>query len=87
MVHVIGHTDSTGSDSYNQGLSERRASSVKTYLASHGVNGERVLTVGKGESEPVASNATSDGRQMNRRVEIFLKPVIEGSEAQAFQTP
>lgn len=87
VVHVIGHTDSTGSESYNQGLSERRAGSVKTYLASHGVNSERVLTVGKGESEPVASNNTAEGRQMNRRVEIFLKPVIEGSEAQAFQTP
>lgn len=87
VVHVIGHTDSTGSDSYNQNLSERRAGSVKNYLTVNGVSGERILTDGRGESEPVATNNTAEGRQMNRRVEIFLKPVIEGSEAQAFQAP
>lgn len=87
VVHVIGHTDSSGSESYNQGLSERRADSVMGYLSTNGVNGERVRTVGKGENEPVANNDTAEGRQMNRRVEIFLKPVIEGSEAEAFKAP
>ena len=87
VVHVIGHTDSTGAASYNQSLSERRAQAVKTYLASHHVSSERVRTEGRGENEPIASNATSDGRQMNRRVEIYLKPVKEGAEAQAFESP
>ena len=87
VVHVIGHTDSTGSESYNQSLSERRASSVRNYLTQNGINGERVLSVGRGELEPAATNQTAEGREMNRRVELFLKPVIEGNEAAAFQAP
>ncbi len=87
VVHIIGHTDSTGPASYNQQLSERRADAVKNYLASNGVSPDRIRTEGRGESEPAASNATAEGRQMNRRVEIFLKPVIEGREAQAFESP
>lgn len=71
-ITVVGHTDSQGSDAYNQGLSERRAMSVKNYLVKQGIDGSTVSTVGKGESSPVASNATKEGRQQNRRVEIGI---------------
>ncbi len=87
VVHIIGHTDSTGSDSYNQQLSVQRASSVKRYLTRQGVNEPRTRTEGRGESVPVASNATEDGRSRNRRVEIFLKPIVEGREAAAYNSP
>ena len=70
VVIAIGHTDSIGSDAYNQKLSIRRAEAVKTYLTSKGVEKNRVYTEGKGEKQPVASNKTKDGRQKNRRVEI-----------------
>jgi len=75
VVEVAGHTDSTGSDSYNQALSERRATSVATYLQAQGINPQRMITIGLGESMPVADNATSEGRQANRRVEITMVPV------------
>ncbi len=71
-VMIEGHTDSRGSDSYNQALSERRADAVKTALVDMGISGERVTTRGYGESSPVATNDTAAGRQMNRRVEIIL---------------
>ena len=70
VVIAIGHTDSIGSDAYNQKLSVRRAESVKAYLVSKGVEPNRVYTEGKGKKQPVASNKTKDGRQKNRRVEI-----------------
>lgn len=69
---ATGHTDSTGSQEYNQGLSERRANSVKEYLASQGVPGDRIYTEGKGKLEPVADNSTREGRAQNRRVEIEI---------------
>jgi len=78
VVEVAGHTDSTGSDAYNQALSERRASSVATYLASQGVIQQRLITVGMGESRPIADNGTAEGRQLNRRVEITMVPVTSG---------
>lgn len=74
-VDVYGHTDSTGSDAYNQSLSERRAASVANYLSSRGVVSARLATRGFGETQPVASNDTEDGRAANRRVEIKLVPV------------
>ena len=74
-VDVLGHTDSTGSDAYNQGLSERRASSVSSYLSSRGVQSARLATRGYGESQPKASNLDASGRAANRRVEIRLVPV------------
>lgn len=74
-VDVMGHTDSTGSDAYNQTLSEQRASSVAGYLSSKGVQSARLATKGYGESQPRASNTTEDGRASNRRVEIRLVPV------------
>ena len=70
VVIAIGHTDSIGSDAYNQKLSVRRAESVKAYLVSKGVEPNRIYTEGKCEKQPVASNKTKDGRQKNRRVEI-----------------
>ena len=78
VVEVAGHTDSTGSDVYNQSLSERRAASVATYLQSQGVSGQRIITVGMGEGRPVADNSTPSGRQANRRVEITMVPVTAG---------
>ena len=75
VVEVAGHTDSTGTDSYNQALSERRANSVANYLMGQGVMGERLITVGMGERYPVANNGTVDGRQANRRVEITMVPL------------
>ena len=78
VVEVAGHTDSTGTDAYNQGLSERRAASVSQYLQSRGVINERLITVGMGEARPVADNGTVDGRQANRRVEITMVPVTAG---------
>src|SRR5262245_8459773 len=72
---IVGHTDSVGPDDYNQKLSERRAVSVAHYFESKDVNPTRLATVGKGESEPVASNNSESGRQANRRVEIYVEPV------------
>lgn len=72
---VVGHTDSSGSESHNQKLSEDRAVSVARYLESKNVNPLRLATSGKGESEPIASNSSESGRQANRRVEIYVEPV------------
>lgn len=72
-VGVEGHTDSTGSDAYNQDLSQRRAASVRDYLAKAGVSSARLETSGYGEARPVASNASEDGRRMNRRVELQIR--------------
>jgi outer membrane protein OmpA-like peptidoglycan-associated protein len=87
IIHVVGHTDSVGSESYNMKLSERRAQSVVDYLSTEGVSSNRLFAIGKGESEPRATNDTEAGRQLNRRVELFVKPVIEGQESEAYQTP
>ncbi|HSN04363.1 MAG TPA: OmpA family protein [Nitrospira sp.] len=87
MVHVIGHTDSQGSDNFNQQLSERRATAVANSLTSAGVDPSRVRSEGRGEAQPEASNVTAEGRSQNRRVEIYLKPVVEGKEQEALQTP
>ena len=78
MIEVAGHTDSSGSDSYNQMLSQQRAQSVSNVLASDGVQPVRIDTVGYGETRPVASNSTPEGRQQNRRVELTLLPYTEG---------
>ena len=78
VVEVAGHTDNTGSDSYNQSLSERRAASVATYLQGRNVMAQRLITVGMGEARPIADNSTADGRQANRRVEITMVPVTTG---------
>jgi len=78
VVEVAGHTDSRGSEAYNQSLSERRAASVATYLTGQGVNSQRLITVGMGEARPVADNSSAIGQQANRRVEITMVPVTQG---------
>jgi outer membrane protein OmpA-like peptidoglycan-associated protein len=78
LVDVNGHTDSTGSLAHNQELSERRAASVANYLGSRGVDQRRMSTLGFGPSQPVASNATPDGRAQNRRVEVQIAPITQG---------
>jgi outer membrane protein OmpA-like peptidoglycan-associated protein len=75
VVEVAGHTDSTGSDSHNMNLSQRRANTVGEYLYTQGIMDQRIITIGLGEHHPIADNATSQGRQLNRRVEITLVPV------------
>jgi|SRR6185369_15497581 outer membrane protein OmpA-like peptidoglycan-associated protein len=73
IIDVEGHTDSTGNPEYNQGLSERRADSVKGFLVDEGVAGSRINAIGYGETRPKASNDTPEGRQLNRRVEIHIR--------------
>jgi len=75
LVIATGHTDSRGTDAYNQRLSERRAAAVKDYLVSKGIPASKITTIGKGESQPVATNKTDEGRQKNRRVDIEFKGV------------
>lgn len=76
-IDVYGHTDSTGTDQYNQSLSERRASSVANFLSNSGVQRARMETRGYGESQPVATNSTEEGRSANRRVELKVVPIKE----------
>ena len=76
-IDVLGHTDSTGSDAYNQALSERRAQSVADYLSMRGVARARMGIRGYGETQPIASNETEEGRSQNRRVEIKVVPVTQ----------
>jgi len=71
-VAIEGHTDSVGSEDYNLGLSQRRANAVQQFLVSQGIAPNRLTAIGKGENFPVASNETSSGRQMNRRVEVII---------------
>ncbi|MES2824507.1 MAG: OmpA family protein [Pseudomonadota bacterium] len=71
-VIIEGHTDSTGAEDYNLGLSQRRADSVKSFLLNQGIAGNRIVATGKGEGSPVAGNDSAGGRQMNRRVEVII---------------
>jgi outer membrane protein OmpA-like peptidoglycan-associated protein len=71
-VLVVGHTDATGSDAYNQGLSERRAAAARAFLLGAGLTTDRVEAAGRGETEPVGTNDTAEGRQANRRVEVAI---------------
>lgn len=73
-VFVVGHTDNTGSAAYNQDLSQRRANAVTSVLLAGGVSPNRVVTTGRGEDQPIASNLTPEGRQLNRRVDITIRP-------------
>ncbi len=77
-IDVIGHTDSTGSAQYNQALSERRAGSVGSFLVGQRVLQQRIVTYGYGETQPIATNDTAEGRQRNRRVEIKITPATRG---------
>lgn len=77
LIDVYGHTDSTGSDAFNQTLSENRARTVANYLTSQGVSAARVRSQGFGETMPVADNTTEEGRARNRRVEIKIVPITQ----------
>ncbi|ACL72552.1 OmpA/MotB domain protein [Thioalkalivibrio sulfidiphilus HL-EbGr7] len=72
-IHVVGHTDNTGAADYNMDLSKRRAESVKAYLVEKGIRADLITTEGRGITQPVASNATTEGRAQNRRVEITIR--------------
>jgi outer membrane protein OmpA-like peptidoglycan-associated protein len=78
---IVGHTDNTGTTSHNQGLSERRALSVAQYFTNRGVVPERLGAEGRGESAPRASNASATGRQQNRRVEVYIEPIVASQES------
>jgi outer membrane protein OmpA-like peptidoglycan-associated protein len=78
LIEIAGHTDSTGSDQYNQNLSEKRSASVGQYFMAQGIDRMRIMTMGYGESRPIADNTTDQGRQLNRRVELTLVPLTQG---------
>lgn len=87
VIHVVGHADNTGSDELNQSLSERRADSVASYLGQQGVPDNRLRQEGRGKREPVASNQTKEGQRQNRRVDIVIRPVVQGREQEAWTPP
>jgi outer membrane protein OmpA-like peptidoglycan-associated protein len=76
VIGIVGHTDNTGSDAHNQTLSEQRAAAVQHYLLARNVAPQRLTASGRGESQPRASNATEEGRALNRRVELFIVAVV-----------
>ena len=81
-ITVVGHTDSKGSDAYNQKLSERRASTVANFLVNEGIPSQRIEAYGQGEKNPVATNKTAEGRAQNRRVEVAVDGLVERQVAQ-----
>ena len=82
QLTIVGHTDNVGTEQYNQTLSERRAKSVNDYLINKGVLIQRLAYVGRGETAPRASNASEEGRRLNRRVEILVEPVVADAQNQ-----
>ena len=74
QIRVEGNTDNLGEESWNQGLSERRAGAIREYLTNHGIDGRRIVARGDGSSKPLASNSTAEGRARNRRTEILFIP-------------
>lgn len=86
-VHIIGHTDSTGTHSYNQSLSQKRARSVSSHFVDNGIVQRRIRTTGRGETQPRFNNQSEEGRRLNRRVEIYLKSIVKGRESEAFRSP
>ncbi|MFL6567001.1 MAG: OmpA family protein [Burkholderiales bacterium] len=77
-VQITGYTDNTGTEDYNQKLSEARAATVKDFLVKNGVDPSKITILGKGQGSPIADNATKDGRAKNRRVEVMVKGAVEG---------
>ena len=87
ILHVIGYTDDIGSETYNLGLSMNRADAVARYLESNSVDSNRLMIEGRGESNPRMPNTTAANRSRNRRVEIYIQPVVEGQEQRALVAP
>ena len=87
ILHVVGYTDSDGTDAYNQKLSNQRANAVAVYLRNDGVIQERLRTEGRGETEPRLPNTSAANKTSNRRVEIYIKPIVEGNEQRALERP
>ncbi|MDR4501241.1 MAG: OmpA family protein [Nitrospirales bacterium] len=87
VIHIIVHTDNTGTENYNRILSQHQANAVADFLNSHGVDNTRLRVEGRGEDFPLFSNESKEGRQHNRRIELFLKPIIEGKIDWAFWPP
>ena len=87
ILHVVGYTDSDGTDEFNQRLSVKRADSVADYLNGDGVVLERLRTEGRGETEPRVPNTSAANKAANRRVEIYIKPIVEGQEQEALERP
>ncbi len=87
ILHIIGHTDSIGTPDYNQALSIRRAQAVAQYLSLRGVDTIRLRIEGRGETSPRFPNDTPQNRLLNRRVDVFIKPIIEGDERSALISP
>ena len=87
IAHIIGYTDNDGSSEYNRLLSQKRAESIAKYFASHDVDASRIKIYGLGDKQPRASNETEEGRSLNRRVEIFIKPIVQGREKLALEFP
>ncbi len=85
IVHVYGYTDSVGTANYNQGLSQRRANAAAQYLSAQGVDPQRMVIRGFGESHPRATNANAEGRAQNRRVEVFIKAISAENPQAAYQ--
>jgi len=86
MINVVGHTDNTGSADYNYRLSQQRAESVVNYLQQRGVPYGRLRAEGRGENDPIASNATPEGRRMNRRVELYVRSTGDGGGSGNYQS-
>ncbi|NKF22514.1 OmpA family protein [Solimonas marina] len=87
VIHVVGHTDTTGSDEYNMRLSESRANAVATYLEGQGVPSQRVRTEGRGERELLVKTPDNTPEARNRRVDIVIKPIVQGNEQAAWAPP
>lgn len=87
ILHVVGYTDSDGTDQYNQSLSNQRADSVANYLRDDGVVPGRLRTEGRGETEPRLPNTSAANKAANRRVEIYIKPLVKGQEQRALERP
>jgi outer membrane protein OmpA-like peptidoglycan-associated protein len=87
-LSVEGHTDSVGTDDYNQQLSEKRAEAVRQYLVQQGISGDTIVATGFGKTAPIASNETPEGRQQNRRVELVLSgdAIGEGNSSTTSET-
>ena len=87
VVHIVSHTDSTGSDQTNLTISEKRATVVANHLQRKGIQSERLISMGRGEHEPIMPNDNPAQQALNRRIEIYVRGIMSGNERRAYQTP